>query len=47
MEQLDLNAIIQLYSQKLADAQHQIIVLTAMIEQLKKGQKENESDSSN
>lgn len=37
MEQLDQNLIIQMYSQKLAEAQHQIIVLTAMIEQLKKG----------
>ena len=36
MEQLDLNAVIQLYSQKLAEAQHQIIVLQAIIEQLKK-----------
>jgi hypothetical protein len=35
MEQLDQNLIIQMYSQKLAEAQHQIIVLTAMIEQLK------------
>ena len=35
--ELDLNAVIQLYSQKLAEAQHQIIVLQAMIEQLKKG----------
>lgn len=37
MEQFDPNVIIQIYSQKLADAHHQIIVLQAMIEQLKKG----------
>ena len=36
MDNLDPNIPIQIYSQKLAEAQHQIIVLTAMIEQLKK-----------
>ena len=40
MEQLDPNLIIQMYSQKLADAQHQIIILQAMVEQLKKGVKD-------
>ena len=40
MEQLDLNAVVQLYSQKLAEAQHQIILLQVMVEQLKKGVKD-------
>lgn len=40
MEQLDLNAVVQHYSQKLAEAQHQIILLQVMVEQLKKGAKD-------